>query len=1526
MADNDLTYANLQNGNNTNITGFSINNNTNLQCIIVDDATYSAANWANVDATASFTEGTYCRYTSIPDSNFEAALEALGYDDISGDGQVPTALIENVTSLQIGENSISDVTGLEDFAALTDLEFYQIGLPSIDLSNNTLLEKVSLDNNPLTSIDLSALVNLTELSLELTDITSIDVSANTVLVVLDVSDNDSLNTLDVRNGNNTNFTSFDATNNTSLTCIFVDDASYSSTNWTNIDSGTSFTTTNYCRYTTIPDANFEAALDGLNYDDISGDGQVPTELIEGVTSLNVDNEGITDLTGIEDFAALLELNISDSNIPTVDLSNNTNLRRLEAYSAGLTSLDLTQNNNLEELIAYSNSLTELDLSNCTSLEYIQVYQNAITSLDLTANTALDWVEVHENQLTELNIQNGTNTIIQFFDASNNSNLSCIRVDDVAYSTTNWTDIDAQTSFSATYCRYTAIPDANFETRLESIIADDVSGDGQVPTELIEVITNLNLANRSIADLTGIEDFAALQILNASNNNLTSVDLTNNINLEELNVSDNVNLASLEVSSCVLLERIKAEDNAFSTLDISANTQLDALFVTDNDALTEIDLSTNSLLRVLTLNNLDNISTIDVSQNAAIDSLEVTNNLILSHFNVKNGANTDIVTFVGDNNSSLTCILVDDATYSTSSWSSIDSQASFSDTYCRYTQIPDSNFETELETLGYDDISGDGQVPTALIEVVTSLDVRNLNISDLTGIEDFVALEALYCSDNNLTTVNVSTLTNLQTFWALANNLTSIDLTNNPAITDIRIEQNNLTSIDLSNQTNLVILQIDRNELTAIDVSNSPLITRLRAYNNNITSIDLSNNTSLSEVRVSNNALISLNLQNGNNTNIGIFAADQNEFLDCILVDDASYSTTNWTGIDAQTTFSDTECTIAYTAIPDSNFEAELEALGYDDISGDNQVPTVLIKEITTLDVSNLDIADLTGIEDFTALVDLDAQSNNLTSLDLSSNTLLEDVDLDSNDLTSLTLPTNGSLITFSCNSNANLTSIDFSSNTNLQTIQAINNGLTSVNLTGLSALTSLGLNGNSISAIDLSDAVNLETFVIEDSNLTSIDISNNTSLTYLNVVDNNLSSLDISNQSALEYLLFSNNNIASIDVSGQSGLIWLYAGGNQLTSVDISGNTVLEKLWVKDNQLTSVDISSNVLLVEFVCYNNAITTIDASANAFLEWFLVNDNALTNVNLQNGNNTNILIYGSGNNPDLTCMLVDDASYSTTNWTSVDSATTFSDTGCAEDYNVAIDVFLQGAALNPNTGEENLMRDDLRVAGYIPTTSPYADALTCESTVFDVTGNDAIVDWVLVEVRDATDNTLVTYSQSALLQRDGDVVDVDGTSNLVLSLENATNYFAVQHRNHLSVMTISASTFASTSTIYNISFMDTSLNNAYGSNAQTTSGMPDNTYALWCGNANEDGVVQYSGTSPDTPNILSEVLNDAGNFLSFPTYSVTGYSVNDVNMDGIVQYSGTDPDTPFILQNVLAHPSNFLSFSTYQITEQIPDGTD
>ncbi len=117
-------------------------------------------------------------------------------------------------------------------------------------------------------------------------------------------------------------------------------------------------------------------------------------------------------------------------------------------------------------------------------------------------------------------------------------------------------------------------------------------------------------------------------------------------------------------------------------------------------------------------------------------------------------------------------------------------------------------------------------------------------------------------------------------------------------------------------------------------------------------------------------------------------------------------------------------------------------------------------------------------------------------------------------------------------------------------------------------------------------------------------------------------------------------------------------------------------------------------------------------------------------------------------------------------------------------------------NHDTGT-GLMKDDLRQNNYIPLTEPYTSLGYThvmgggESTTNDVlstTGNDAIIDWVVIEVRDATTPTSVVATRAALLQADGDVVDVDGVSPVAFPAITTGNYHvAVRHRNHLGAMT-------------------------------------------------------------------------------------------------------------------------------------------
>ncbi|WP_428657679.1 DUF7507 domain-containing protein [Runella sp.] len=258
-----------------------------------------------------------------------------------------------------------------------------------------------------------------------------------------------------------------------------------------------------------------------------------------------------------------------------------------------------------------------------------------------------------------------------------------------------------------------------------------------------------------------------------------------------------------------------------------------------------------------------------------------------------------------------------------------------------------------------------------------------------------------------------------------------------------------------------------------------------------------------------------------------------------------------------------------------------------------------------------------------------------------------------------------------------------------------------------------------------------------------------------------------------------------------------------------------------------------------------------------------------------------------------------------------------------------VYLQGSLFGVFSG--NLMRDDLRVKNLIPRKSPYvawnpitpADTIT-SNTVLTVAGQDAIVDWVFVELRDANDSTVVVNSRSALVQRDGDIVEVDGTSPITFNTVVAANYFvSVRHRNHLGVMSQTA--LPLTQVVSTIDFRSAATPTYVLANSPIHQSQVDVVQgkALWAGNALVDDQVIYQGTDNDVNVIYQQVIAATGNPFLLPFYILSGYYKGDVNMDGEVVFQGTANDVEYIYQNVINnHPGNALKQNFFIIQEQLP----
>ncbi|MFH6991933.1 T9SS type A sorting domain-containing protein [Flavobacterium sp. FlaQc-48] len=1609
------------------------------------------------------------QYTSIPDVNFENKLISLGIDSGNPDGKVLTANVAGVFYLYIDNSSITDLTGIEAFIslrelrcssnrltqlnlsknnALIELECTNNLLTALDFSNNTALKRISCDKNKLANINVSKLLMLEGLVCGNNKITTLNVSSNVkmsqlicdnnLLESLDVTKNvqltsfycnsNKLTSLNIQNGKNYSITSISFRFNPDLKCIQVDNEADANTSWTDKKDLTASFSTDCAANTLIPDVNFENRLISLGLDSGAPDGKVLTANVASVTSLNVDNRFISDLTGIEAFTSLTDLSCKKNQITKIDLSrnkkltrldvsenqltelnlntnvllqnlngqinkitnlnlsantnlsylnvnsnqlssleisnnkllseltvtsnkltnlnldNNTTLTKLYCGENSLTSLNVSKNTLLTDLLCYSNQITALDVSTNTELTVLNAYNNKIAALNLSKNLFLKELDCGNNQLTSLdvssnkrifalrcnnnklitlNLKNGNNNQLQT-NISNftlNPQLSCILVDDVNFANTNWSRTkDASASYSID-CAYTLIPDLNFENKLIALGIDSGAADGKVLTEKIKMVKSLTIDASTVSDLTGIEDFQALETLSCNANsytgaggngklktinvsknaNLTSLSIAGN-QISSLDISNNPKLATLAVNSNKIstlstsanpaLEYLSLSNNPISTLDISTNLALTYLYcgstslttlniskhtnlreldiqnlkwttldISNNlnlvvlncgynrlasldiskhtkllylysgsNQLTSLDLSTNKNLSMLDVSS-NRLTTLDLSKNTALSTIICNGNSEMTTLNLQNGRNT-IISFIDlKNNPSLSCVLVDDVAYSNTKWTtSKDANVTYSLTCTapEYVLIPDADFEKALISNGIDGVI-DGKVLKSKVEATESLRFNGGLVTDLTGLEYFKNLKSLDCSGINystpskLTKLDISALKNLTTLDCSYNNITTlntsnnlvlenlkitknkiskVDLTKNTALKTLDIRENaiaeinvtkntalisidasdaNIKTLDVSNNTNLQYLAMKRNDLKILDLSKNTKLATLDLDSNDLRTLDLSKNTLLTNVSCSYNInLAYLNLKNGNNknfkTNTFGYAGFVSTKLTCIEVDDVEYSNTNWAKFkDAAASYSNS-CSVvaAYTAIPDSNFEDKLIALQIDQDGKNGKVLTASIINVTSLDISNSNIKDLTGIKDFNSLTSLNCSKNQLSELYLNNNTLLTNLNCSSNNIQPLDVSRNTMLLTLSASSNK-LTNLDVSKNTNLIEFDCAGNNLYSLNVkNGNNANMQRMIFGNftenpNLLCIQVDDvAFSTEKWLAKDAKATYSTAVCPENIQYTLIPDINfekrLISLGIdsgavdgkvltSKIATVNYLYIPDAKEKITDLTGIADFTALetfYCFGQALTNIDLSTNLKLKYLNVSSNNLSTLDLSANTALEEIVCYSNKFTALDFSNNKALKNINASSNQLTTINVSKNTllNTLVLYTNKIANIDLSNNIaLTDVSINNNKLTAIELSKNLS----LKTLNINSNTPLIGLNISKNT------------------MLTYLDASGCQIKTLDVSNNKALI---TLEISGSGLETLDITKNPALTS-----LRVNSNELTSLNLQNGKNTFLV-----------------------------------------------------------------------------------------------------------------------------------------------------
>ena len=271
-------------------------------------------------------------------------------------------------------------------------------------------------------------------------------------------------------------------------------------------------------------------------------------------------------------------------------------------------------------------------------------------------------------------------------------------------------------------------------------------------------------------------------------------------------------------------------------------------------------------------------------------------------------------------------------------------------------------------------------------------------------------------------------------------------------------------------------------------------------------------------------------------------------------------------------------------------------------------------------------------------------------------------------------------------------------------------------------------------------------------------------------------------------------------------------------------------------------------------------------------------------------------------------------------------------CATGITADVKVFLSG----PYDDATDLMSDGLRtgfVAGnpVLPTSEPYSglgyllrggEGSTVVLGDTSMAGPaSAPVDWVVVELRSASDPSVIVATDVTVVERDGTVVAPSFT------VKPGSYYVAIRHRNHLGVMTANPVVFDGV-TAPPIDFTDPATPlyvrtlNATGIQQTTVEG--GTLLALWTGDADGNKQVKFDAPDDDPSELLSEVLNYPGNIAMVTIYDFAfGYFGGDVNMDGKSKYDAPDDDQNVIYFTVLNYPDNGTSATDYDfLFEQVP----
>ena len=1059
---------------------------------------------------------------NFPDANFRNYV-SKEIDKDCDDILSPEELMKTL-SINVNNKEIASLKGIEYFINLEKLQCNGNNLTELDISKNTYLTLLSCDRNQLTSIDLSHNLMLKQFAILNNQLTNIDLSHNTALKSIHVGNNQ-LMSLDLSHNplleslhcSYNHLTALDFSHNPLVTYIDC------SNNSIHDEASDAF-------IQSLPSVTKGTIVLLMNYSTSEGNHMTPLQihrarqigwkvqwfphsiLLMPLEDVDINATYFPDAN----FRDFVIANYDKNHNYVLESSEYSNVTSMDISGKGISNLTgLGFFSNLEKLDCHNNNLTKLDLSYFYYLTEVKCYQNKIKGDGMSA--------LFDNLLSAYG-ENKPSLIIRYSDTSENNSTPTQDQIIVAHNK-NWQVFTFDGSDYNTMdtpkiaINSTNFPDTNFRDYVRQYI--DTDGDGFLSYQEIKEVTMIMVYGMNISSLKGVEYFTELQTLFCNNNNLTTLDVSQNKKLYQLDCYDNQltqlilnnpalgvlrcfnnkltalnlsnspelfnfscrnnRLTSLDLSNCPEIFDLNCAKNTLYSIDLSNNVKLKSLALSDN-SLTTLNLSKNVLLTNLYCSN-NLLSQLDLSKNKLLKQVECYSNRIAASKmsllvenlpTVSNGLLVPVDYNDPDEQNVITTQQADIA--NAKGWSVIsnDEMENEIKTKIDVAHFPDQNFRNYVSENF--DTDGDGYLSRSEALMVEEIDVREMAINDLTGIEYFTELKQLICLNDF---VESST----------DNHLTTLDLSKNTKLTRVACGQNHtLSSLNISKCTELGNLHCANNNLTTLDVSNCPKLWRLHCNNNKLTSLDLSYNQLLENLNCQITNITSLSLLNHpqlKNLYLYDIPLKTLDLSGCTALDDLGVGGTQLTSLDIST---NTTLTILH-------------------VGGNSRL-------------KSLDLSNNTALKEF--------YWNNNTAMalpNLSKNTALKKLYIyDSSNLISITLPTLPALNYLAVYDNERLTSLRFSSCTALDTLYCYNNQLTSLNLSSCQKLKYLSCFSNQLTQLDVSNNPDLTTLLCYNNELTSLDLSHNDALTFLNCAKNKISSLVLSPNAQNLKTIYCNNN------------------------------------------------------------------------------------------------------------------------------------------------------------------------------------------------------------------------------------------------------------------------------------------------------------------------------------------------------------------------------------------------------------------